>query len=237
VRAISILENIGKNVAAFVGVFIVVSIMCGALGYMGLANVIEEKFTGENITFDHTSATADGSFSDRAMSSNAKAISYQMSRSWNNGDVNETQTVSSSYILTTGSPVSAYMNQYMVKVVSDATGYGTTYQATKINGDFAGSTNVITTNVDLDQLTVMDGNATFHSKIVNGQSGKPVTESETDAVGKMVMSSYLNITTPKTYDDWLAFCNSFGDSLPGDICLVPTEVSQPDTADLGSNNN
>ena len=81
----------------------------------------------------------------------------------------------------------------------------------------------------LDSLILMDGNATFQGRVINGQTGRPVTEAEMDAAGQFVIRSYLNVTEkPRTYEDWLQLCNTFSDDLPasvGPLKLVPLNNS------------
>ena len=189
-----------------------------AIGQSGQANVIEEKFSGIG-QFDHSSYSK--SASDRAMSDGG-AIAYEMSRNWKNESA---QTFSTSFIVSGAG--GGYKDQYVVK--ASGAGYKHTYQATKISGDFAGSgesTVSMETGVQsLDSLVLMDGNATFRGRIINGQTGRPVTEAEMDAVGEYVLRSYLNISEEiKTPEDWLGFCASFSDALPasvGPVKLVP----------------
>jgi hypothetical protein len=75
----------------------------------------------------------------------------------------------------------------------------------------------------------MDGNATFRGRVINGQTSKPVNEAELEAVGEFVIRSYLNVTEkPKTYEDWLQFCNTFSEALPasiGSVKLIPLNTS------------
>jgi hypothetical protein len=183
----------------------------------GCANLIEEKFSGTG-QFDHSSYSK--AASDRAMSTGT--MSYEMSRDWKNESA---QTFSTSFIVSGAH--GGYKDQYVVK--ASGAGYKHTYQATKISGDFSGSgesTVSMETGVQsLDSLVLMDGNATFRGRIINGQTGKPLTETEMDAVGEYILRSYLNISEEiKTPEDWLGFCASFSDELPasiGPVKLIP----------------
>lgn len=189
-----------------------------AIGESGQANVIEEKFSGVG-QFDHASYSE--SASDRAMSDGG-VIAYEMSRDWENESA---QTFSTSFIVSGAG--GGYKDQYVVK--ASGAGYKHTYTATRISGDFSGSgesTVSMETGVQsLDSLVLMDGNATFRGRIINGQTGKPLTEAEMDAVGEYVLRSYLNISEEiKTPEDWLGFCSHFSDDLPasvGPAKLVP----------------
>jgi hypothetical protein len=184
----------------------------------GCANLIEEKFSGIG-QFDHSSYSK--SASDRAMSDGG-AIAYEMSRNWKN---ESDQTFSTSFIVSGAG--GGYKDQYVVK--ASGAGYKHTYQATKISGDFSGSgdssVSMETGVQSLDSLVLMDGNATFRGRIINGQTGRPVTEAEMDAVGEYILRSYLNISEEiQTPEDWLGFCASFSDALPvsvGPVKLIP----------------
>lgn len=193
------------------------------IGQSGQANLIEEKFSGIG-QFDHSSYSK--SASDRAMSDGG-AIAYDMSRDWLNESA---QTFSTSFIVSGAG--GGYKDQYVVK--ASGAGYKHTYQATKISGDFSGSgesTVSMETGVQsLDSLVLMDGNATFRGRIINGQTGRPATEAEMDAVGEYILRSYLNISEPiKTPEDWLGFCATFSDALPasvGPVKLVPENSTE-----------
>jgi len=176
------------------------AVMVIGLAMFGCANLIEEKFTGVG-QFDHSSYSK--SASDRAMSTGTMA--YEMSRNWKNESA---QTFSTSFIISGAG--GGYKDQYVVK--ASGAGYKHSYQATKISGDFSGSgesTVSMETGVQsLDSLVLMDGNATFRGRIINGQTGRPATEAEMDAVGEYIFRSYLNISDEiKEPDDWLGFCD------------------------------
>ncbi|MCK9571052.1 hypothetical protein M0R72_19040 [Candidatus Pacearchaeota archaeon] len=193
-----------------------------AIGESGQANLIEEKFSGIG-QFDHSSYSK--SASDRAMSDGG-VIAYEMSRDWQNESA---QTFSTSFIVSGAK--GGYKDQYVVK--ASGAGYKHTYQATKISGDFSGSgesTVSMETGVQsLDSLVLMDGNATFRGRIINGQTGKPLTKTEMDAAGEYILRSYLNVSEPiKTPEDWLGFCATFSDALPasvGPAKLIPENAT------------
>jgi hypothetical protein len=187
---------------AFLVAFILISGFLVVLGCMGYANTIEESVFGKG-TLDHSSYSK--SASDRAMTKDAESVAYQMKRDWEN---ESEQTFTSSFIVSGAG--GSYRDQYVVK--ASGAGYKHTYQATKITGDFSGSgessVTMQTGTQSLDSLILMDGNATFQGRIINGQTGKPVTEAEMDAVGQFVIRSYLNITEkPDTVAGWLDFCS------------------------------
>ncbi|MCK9569617.1 hypothetical protein M0R72_11810 [Candidatus Pacearchaeota archaeon] len=181
-----------------------------AIGESGQANVIQQSIMGHGDLYTrHDSRSA----SDLVISDNATVV-YQGSRDWEGDE----QTFRSSYIVSGAK--GGYQNQYVVK--ASGAGYKHEYRATKIMGDFSGSSEIsLTVNDDgaenLDSLILMDGNATFQGRIHNGQSGKPLAEEELDAVGKFVLRSYLNISEEiETPDNWLGFC----DSLNRDMILA-----------------
>jgi len=174
-----------------------------AIGESGQANVIQQSIMGHGDLY--TRHDSEGA-SDLAISDNATVV-YQGTRNWESSS--KEQTSSSSYIVSGAQ--GGYQNQYVVK--SSGAGYKHEYRATKIMGDFSGSSEIsLTVNDDgaenLDSLILMDGNATFQGRIYNGQSGKPITEEELDAVGDFVLRSYLNISEEITKpEDWLGFCD------------------------------
>jgi len=183
-----------------------------AVSSSGSGNLFEETISGQG-TVDHGTYSKHGS--DRALAEDAEVV-YQMKREWGGED----QTFLTSFTVTGAR--GGYKNQYVVK--ASGADYKHTYQATQITGNFTGSgASVVTVETgieSIDSLVLMDGNATFRGRIINGQTGKPVTESETDAVGQFFIRSYLNISKPpKTVEDWLAFCSEL-DDLPGGAKIV-----------------
>ena len=203
--------------------FCLVSGFLLVLGFLGYANTIEESVFGKG-TLDHASYSK--SASDRAMTKDAESVAYPMTRDWEN---ESEQTFTSSFIVSGAG--GSYRDQYVVK--ASGAGYKHTYRATKIKGDFSGSgessVTMQTGTQSLDSLILMDGNATFHGRVINGQTGRPVTEAEMDAAGQFVIRSYLNVTEkPRTYEDWLQLCNTFSEDLPasvGPLKLVPLNNS------------
>lgn len=203
-------------ILAFLIAFCLVSGFLLVLGFMGYANTIEESVFGKG-TLDHSSYSK--AASDRAMTKDAESVAYKMARNWEN---NSEQTFSSSFIVAGAG--GSYEDQYVVKAAG--AGYKHVYQATKISGGFSGfgesTVTVDTGDESLDSLVLMDGNATFRGRVINGQTGKPVSEAEMDAVGQLVIRSYLNITEkPKTPEDWLEFCVGLDDDTPNGLLIVP----------------
>lgn len=106
------------------------------------------------------------------------------------------------------------------------------------NGTLLDEENVTDTSIQaqrgaesIDSLFLIDsrgGNASFQGRIVNGQSGRPVTEGESQAVGQFLVRSYLNISKiPEDEQGWLNFCNTLDRALimdkdaPGGIYVLP----------------
>lgn len=212
------------------GFMIVFALIIGVLifaGEKGYCNTLEESFFGSG-TIDHRSISSDEAVADRASTKDANSIAYESTKKWGNGP----QTLDTSFVVT-GSK-GGYQDTYMV--TSKAAGYGHTYEARKIKGDFSGSGNLITTETTLDSLILMDGNATFRGRVINGQTGRPVTESEMDAVGKMVIRSYLNVSKPiNTTEGWLDFCMGVEQGLPADASLkiVPVNMTEEKPLAIG----
>lgn len=178
-----------------------------AIGLSGQANINEQSIVGTGDLYTrHDSTHA----SDLASAANSTVV-YQAKREW---DVpGSPETFATSFIVSGAQAKGGYRNQYVVK--SSGAGYKHVYRATAISGDFSGSGEVsLTTGGDggesLDSLVLMDsrtGNATFQGRIYNSQSGRPVTAEETDAVGKFLIRSYLNVSQPiTTPEGWLDFC-------------------------------
>jgi hypothetical protein len=90
----------------------------------------------------------------------------------------------------------------------------------------------------IDSLFLIDsrgGNATFQGRIVNGQTGRPVTEGESNLVGQFLVRSYLNISKiPEDDEGWLNFCDTLDKSIildktaPGGIYILPQNSTKYD---------
>lgn len=153
--------------------------------------------------------TYSGAASEVALAKGATSLEYHSTRDWGVQPGGESgQTLTSSYVISGAS--GGYQNQYVVK--TSGSGYKHTYQATKIRGDFVGSSNsvVLETGVpSVDSLILMDGNATFRGRIISGWTGRPITEFESDVAANATIRSYLNLSMPQTTateEDWLGFC-------------------------------
>lgn len=179
------------------------------VGTSGLGNTIEQSLIGRGDVYSRHDST---SASDLASVVNA-TVAYEVTRKWEGSG--PAQTFSSSFIVSGASTKGGYRNQYIVK--SSGAGYKHVYRATQISGDFSGSGTVSLTIGEggaesLDSLILMDsrnGNATFQGRIYSSEGGRPITAEETDAIGQLLVRSYLNITQPLTGpDNWLGFCDS-----------------------------
>jgi hypothetical protein len=190
------------TIVALIGIILVLLSISGA-------NIIEQSIVGTGDLYTrHDSASA----SDLASVVNSTVV-YDAKREWESGS--SPQTFSSSFIVSGATSKGGFRNQYVVK--ASGAGYKHVYRATAITGEFAGSGDVsLTLGEDgaesLDSLILMDsrnGNATFQGRIYSSEDGKPVTAEESDAVGRFMIRSYLNITQPLTTpQSWLDFCSS-----------------------------
>jgi hypothetical protein len=207
-----------------------------AISTSGYGNIIEQSIVGTGDLYTrHDSASA----SDLASVENA-TVAYEAKREWLAGE--SEQTFSSSFLVSGASPKGGYRNQYVVK--SSGAGYKHIYRATQISGDFAGQGDIsLTIGEDgserLDSLVLMDsrnGNATFQGRIYSSEGGRPITAEESDAVGKFLVRSYLNITTPLTGpDNWLGFCESLNKLI--DPAVAPGIYVAPPGYELDSTGN
>lgn len=217
-------NNLKRNLMLIVLSLTVVA-MVGAV----FSNVIEESIVGSgSMQSEHRSKSA----SDDAGVQNAKSVDYEVKRTWGAG---EPSKFDSSFMVTGSDSKGSYKNRYIVK--SSGAGYKHQYRA-YYTGDFAGSAEVTLSvgerTESLDSIFRLDssrGNASFQGRIYNGRTGKPISESETDAVGSFVINSYLNITeTEKPPEDWLGFCNSVNRDINSDpelngIYVLPANTS------------
>lgn len=202
-----------------------------AIGSSAYGNIIEQSIMGTGDLYTrHDSTHA----SDLASAVNSTVV-YQSKREW---DVpGAAETFSTSFIVSGAQAKGGYRNQYVVK--SSGAGYKHVYRATAISGDFAGSGEVsLTTGGDgaesLDSLVLMDsrsGNATFQGRIYNSQSGRPVTTEESDAVGKFLIRSYLNVSQPiKTPENWLDFCGMLDKDMILDQTAKGVYIAPPNSS-------
>jgi hypothetical protein len=210
-------------IAIVISGLLIASFVClvGAILLMGGyvdANVVEQTIMGTGEIYTrHDSEHA----SDIASVVNSTVV-YQAKQEW---DVpGSPETFSTSFIVSGASADGGYRNQYVVK--SSGAGYKHVYRATSISGDFAGSGEVSLSvgedgSESLDSLILMDsrnGNATFQGRIYSSQNGRPITKEESDAVGKFLIRSYLNISQPITTTvGWLDFCSSLDRLIDPDV--------------------
>lgn len=188
-------------------VFVFLAMSCVTWGFMlgtsshSLANTWEDSVVGDG-TIDHRSYSADSH--TKALAKGASNINLNEKRVWGEDSTNE---LTSEFSFTAGA-YAGYQNQYEVKVKS--AGYTHEYKATKISGDFNGKADFVTAKTTLDSLIIMDGNATFRARMIDGTGKHPATAKESDDVGRFILRQYLNISSPeKQPDDWLAFCNQY----------------------------
>lgn len=173
-----------------------------------------------------------GKFTDVASVNNG-IVNYKFETTWEDGTTEMHYT--SSYTVEALKSIKGqpFSNKYSIGVYS--AGYKHRLEATDITGNFTGSANVVTTDVSIDSLIIMDnkvnggGNATFSGSVINTNSGNhPVTESETLAIGQFAINQYLNVSVPqKVAEDPLSFCITLDKdmildkSVPDGVYVVP----------------
>ncbi len=229
-----------RFMAAFLAFTIVLTGVSLIFAHFGLANHIYQSITGSG-SIDFSTGSSKSMTSDRALADNAKYVSYTSTRKWGedlDGDGVEEEVLESEYVITVGDPGSPYRNQYKVKAKSAL--HSHEYTATQITGNFTGSANFVTTKTTQSSLILMDsrnGSATFRGRIINGTTGRPVTEAEADAVGKFFVESYLEISlkAPAPYDP-LGLCKEIEDGLPDSLKGIKIDnwtIETPPVAKMG----
>lgn len=181
----------------------------------GLANYFKNSIWGVG-SFEQRSTF--GGMSDIASANNG-IINYRSEALWTDGSTE--MKLDSTYEVEALKSIKGmpFSNRYAVAVYS--VGYKHKLEAYAITGNFTGSAHFVTTATDIDSVIVMDsrtGNASFRGSVMKAAGKHPITESETLAVGKFVISQALNATDPITNDDPLAFCYK----LDKDMILDPT---------------
>jgi hypothetical protein len=193
------------------------------------ANTISQKITGTGDVYTRHGTTE--AF-DQASAVNS-TVYYEMNTHWD--DNTPGRTFETSFIVVGATSKGGFRNQYVVK--SAGAGYKHVYRVTAITGDFVGSGDIsLTFGEDgapsLDSFILMDsrsGNATFQGRITKSVNGRPsnINSEDTDAVGKLLIESYLNITQPiKEPEDWLAFCEALNEGLPEGFAIISNQTYQ-----------
>lgn len=217
------------------------NILLGALGIalaiiigFSLGNILEESFSGSG---DISTSYRFDEMSAESSAKNASKLDAKVSTTWNDDEYDKTRSIDSSFVVIGADPSGKYFNRYVVK--SSGAGYKHQYRV-YYDGDFSGSA-AVTVALDkttgaktLDSLFLFDsrnGNATFQGRVYGtGKNGKPLTAAESDAYGKQLVRSYLNISDiPDAPED---FCNSLNrdiikdDSSFDGIYTLPINTSE-----------
>lgn len=196
-----------------------VTIIIGYTILFGNANVYyNEDFVGKDVVKFET-RTDTPEFSDNAQTRNTSWMHYNGVVDWGKQNIDSDgnnvggQTATSSFEFD-----NAEYGYY--KVVYSGSGYKNKFIASNVKGDFRGSAKVVTLETgvpETDALVLMDGDMTYFGQIVNGHTGRPVTERETYSIGNLTIQSYFNasISDKKTSDEnWLGSCgDSYKDAM------------------------
>jgi len=173
-----------------------------------LANVIyQQKITATDIElFDTETNTAEAL--ERGRIQNADALIHTVDTEWGKLESGESGRKSEFYLWVDGAK-GARTDQWKVEV--SGSGYKYRWEAKKMKGEFTGESKSIVTETGIpsvDAITSIVGNGTFRGRLINGMTGRPVTEQDTILIGNMSMEDWFNASVSKqpTLDDWLSFC-------------------------------
>jgi len=200
----------GKDIAfvAVVAILGFCGMVIGLAAFDCLANVIyQQTVTATDIElFDTRTDTAEAT--ERGRITNADALIHTIDTDWGKLESGESGRKSQFYLWAEGLD-GARTDQWEVKV--SGSGYKYKWEAKKMKGEFTGESKSIVTETGLpsvDVITSIVGNGTFRGTIVNGMTGRPVTEQDTELIGNMSMEDWFNVSISKvpTNEDWLAFC-------------------------------
>ena len=196
-------EKMAMGLIIFCLMGIIVAIEMGAFGGV----FYQDKIDATNVTlFDSRTDLEEGSV--RASADSADTLEYRLKNDWgpqSNGESG--RTIESSYEVT-GVKGGRY------EVVTSGSGYKHRWTATDLTGNFIGKgkTVVLETGVpETDSLIIMQGSGRFESQLINGWTGRPVTESETVLIGNATIRSLFNASIPDkeiSEADWLSFCEA-----------------------------
>lgn len=173
-----------------------------------LANVVyQQKVTATDIElFDTRTDTVEAT--ERARVENADALIHTVDTEWGKLDDGESGRKSEFYFWAEGLD-GELTDQWRVEV--SGSGYKYRWEAKKMKGEFTGESKSIVTETGIpsvDAITSIVGNGTFRGRLINGMTGRPVTEQDTLLIGNMSMEDWFNASVSKqpTIDDWLSFC-------------------------------
>jgi hypothetical protein len=199
-----------------VGMALMCAILAG-MAFWGSANIMKLDVVGEgDIYVRHDWAES----ADLASAVNS-TVGYSYERDWNGTE--DPVEVRSQFMVVGATSEGGFRNQYVVK--TSGVGYKTVYRATQLTGDFQGDMGLILTTtaaasedlkpgeemVSTINLDTTFGNGTIQGRVWtrDGEVNRPATKEELDAVGKFLITSYLELSAPpETYEDWLSFCST-----------------------------
>ena len=173
-----------------------------------LANVIyQQKITATDVElFDTETNTVEAM--ERGRIQNADALIHTVDTELGKLDDGESGRKSEFYLWVDGVE-GARTDQWKVEV--SGSGYKYRWEAKKMKGEFTGESRSIVTETGIpsvDAITSIVGNGTFRGRLINGMTGRPVTEQDTILIGNMSMEDWFNasVSKPVGLEDWLSFC-------------------------------
>jgi hypothetical protein len=186
-------------------------IMIAALAAFNcLANVVyQQKITATDVElFDTRTDTAE--VTERGRVQNADALIHTVDTEWGKMDDGESGRKSEFYLWVEGAD-GERTDQWKVEV--SGSGYKYRWEAKQIKGEFTGMSKSVVTETGIpsvDAVTSIVGNGSFRGTIINGMTGRPVTEQDTQLIGNMSMEDWFNVSITKevTNADWLSFCEA-----------------------------
>lgn len=201
-----------KDILVVAGVAIVAfCLMIASLAAFNcLANVVyQQKITATDVElFDTRTDTVEAT--ERGRIQNADALIHTIDTEWGKLDNGESGRKSEFYLWVEGAN-GARTDQWKVEV--SGSGYKYKWEARKVKGEFTGQSKSIVTETGIpsvDAVTSIVGNGTFRGTVINGMTGRPVTEQDTTLIGNMSMEDWFNVSISKepTNADWLSFCEA-----------------------------
>ena len=141
-----------------------------------LANVVyQQKITATDVElFDTRTDTVEAT--ERARVENADALIHTVDTEWGKLDDGESGRKSEFYFWAEGLD-GELTDQWRVEV--SGSGYKYRWEAKKMKGEFTGESKSIVTETGIpsvDAITSIVGNGTFRGRLINGLTGRPVTE-------------------------------------------------------------
>ena len=175
-----------------------------------LADVVyQQKITATDVElFDTRTDTVEAT--ERGRIQNADALIHTVDTEWGKMKDGESGRRSEFYLWADGVD-GARTDQWKVEV--SGSGYKYKWEAKKMKGEFTGESKSIVAETGIpsvDVVTSIVGNGTFRGTLINGMTGRPVTEQDTILIGNMSMEDWFNASISKqvTNADWLSFCEA-----------------------------